>query len=175
MVACAPRGICGTTDAEARCVFLNSARTMKCRGDLTGIYVRIMGNKIFRQDCQYRANVHTRGKQLARNNRRYELNNNIDFLKIQTKATCSIFYARKPSFPPLSFALRIKLCLTLESAPISLQKSPITCGRGKDEVVSIKRLAHRMTTLSCAYGAWGTSVWLRAPVSVVELPCHGTC
>ena len=43
------------------------------------------------------------------------------------------FYARKPSFPPLSLAIRIKFCLTLESAPISLQNSPMTCGSYKKQ------------------------------------------
>ena len=38
-------------------------------------------------------------------------------------------YARKPSLPPLVLAVRMRFWRTLPSAPISLQKSVITCAR----------------------------------------------
>ena len=38
-------------------------------------------------------------------------------------------HARKPSLPPLVLAVRMRFWRTLPSAPISLQKSVITCAR----------------------------------------------
>ena len=51
------------------------------------------------------------------------------------------FYARKPSFPPLSFAIPINFFLMSAPIPNSLQNSPITCDRLKGAYAStiIKR------------------------------------
>ena len=49
---------------------------------------------------------------------------------MERRGACA-FYARKPSFPPLSFADPINFFLISAPIPNSLQNSPITCDRLK--------------------------------------------
>lgn len=79
------------------------------------------------------------------------------------------FYARKPSFPPLSLAMRIKSCLTLESAPISLQNSPMTCEFADAESSSLNSMQ------GATYKRGETETEAYGPVSGVESPYRETC